>query len=94
VVTVLDADADDVRGAATTVSGPTAAVEAFVAGRRSWDRRRIATQESVVIGETLDAGEGAWARELHLNLEPLSSQQVVVHAAGRATEDVKERTCA
>ena len=65
---VLDAVADDVRGAATTVSGPTAAVEAFVAGRPTWDRRRIAAQESVVIGETLDAGDRARARELHLDL--------------------------
>ncbi len=91
---VLDADADDVRGAATTVSGPTAAVEAFVAGRPTWDRRRIATQESVVIGETLDAGDRARARDLRLDLEPLSLQQVMVHAAGRATDDLQERTCA
>jgi ABC-2 type transport system ATP-binding protein len=91
---VLDAFADDVRGAATTVRGPAAAVEAFVAGRPTWDRRRIAAQESVVVGETLDAGDRARARQLHLDLEPLSLQQVVVHASGRATEDFKERTCA
>ena len=46
---VLDAAADDVRGSATTVSGPITAVEEFVAGRRTWDRRRIASQESVVV---------------------------------------------
>ena len=91
---VLDAATDDVRGAATTVSGPTATVEAFVAGRTIWDRRRIASQESVVIGETLDASDSVRAREMHLDLEPLSLQQVIVHAAGRATEDFKERTCA
>ena len=91
---VLDADTDDVRGAATTVSGPIAVVEAFVAGRSTWDRRRIAAQESVVIGETLDAGDRARARELHLDLKPLSLQQVMVHAAGRATGDLDERTCA
>jgi ABC-2 type transport system ATP-binding protein len=91
---VLDADADDVRGAATTVRGPSAAVETFVAGRPTWDRRRIATQESVVIGATLDASDRARARELHLDLQPLSLQQVMVHAAGRASDDLKERTCA
>jgi ABC-2 type transport system ATP-binding protein len=90
---VLDAATDDVRGAATTVSGP-AAVQAFVAGRPTWDRRRLASRESVVIGETLDAGDRARARELHLDLGPLSLQQVIVHAAGQATEDLKERTCA
>jgi ABC-2 type transport system ATP-binding protein len=91
---VLDAVADDIRGAATTVSGPTATVEAFVAGRQVWDRRRIAAQESVVIGETLDAGDRARARDLHLDLQPLSLQQVVVHAAGRGSQDPKERTYA
>jgi ABC-2 type transport system ATP-binding protein len=89
---VLDAVADDVRGAATTVSGPAATVEAFVAGRQVWDRRRIAAQESVVIGETLDAGDRAQARELHLDLQPLSLQQVMVHAAGRGNQDSSERT--
>ena len=47
---VLDADADDVRGSATTVSGQAAAVEEFVVGRRTWDRRRVASRESVVVG--------------------------------------------
>jgi ABC-2 type transport system ATP-binding protein len=88
---VLDALADDVRGAATTVRGPATAVEAFVAGRPTWDCRRLAAQESVVIGEALDAADRARARDLHLDLEPLSLQQVIVHAAGRATEDGKER---
>jgi ABC-2 type transport system ATP-binding protein len=91
---VLDAEADDVRGAATTVSGPTAVVDMFVAGRPIWDRRRIAAQESVVVGATLDAGDRARARELHLDLAPLSLQQVLVHAAGQTTDYVKERTSA
>jgi ABC-2 type transport system ATP-binding protein len=91
---VLDAPADDVRGRATTVSGPIAAVEEFVAGRPIWDRRRIASQESVVVAETLEADDWVRARRLHLRLEPLSLQQMMVHAAGRATDDMKERTSA
>ena len=78
---VLNAPADDVRGSATNVSGPIAAVEQFVAGRRTWDRRRIATQESVVVAGGLDDRDWARARELHLSLESLSLQQVMVHAA-------------
>ena len=35
---VLDAAADEVRGSATTVSGPMTAVEEFVVGRTIWDR--------------------------------------------------------
>ena len=74
------------------MSGPIAAVEEFVAGRRTWDRRRIASQESVVVAGTLDDGDWARARELHLDLESLSLQQVMVHAAGQASEELKERT--
>jgi len=89
---VLDAAADDVRGSATTVSGPIAAVEEFVAGRPTWDRRRMASQESVVVAGTFDNGDWSRARELHLNLESLSLQQVMVHAAGQASGRSKETT--
>jgi ABC-2 type transport system ATP-binding protein len=87
---VLDAAADDVRGSATTVSGPIAAVEEFVAGRRLWDRRRMASQESVVVAGTLCDGDRVRARELHLHLESLSLQQVMVHAAGQAGTELQE----
>jgi ABC-2 type transport system ATP-binding protein len=88
---VLDAAADDIRGSATTVSGPIAAVEQFVAGRRTWDRRTIASQESVVVDGALDDGDLVRARELHLNLESLSLQQVMVHVAGVAGEQLREK---
>jgi ABC-2 type transport system ATP-binding protein len=91
---VLDADADDVRGSATTVSGQAAGVEEFVVGRRTWDRRRVASRESVVVGGALDDRDWARARELNLSLEPLSLQQVMVHATGRSTEDLKGGTSA
>lgn len=91
---VLDAAADDLRGSATIVSGPVAAVEEFVAGRRTWDRRRIASLQTVVVGGALDDADWARAGRLHLSLEPVSMQQMMVHAAGRATEDNKERTSA
>jgi ABC-2 type transport system ATP-binding protein len=89
---VLDAAADDVRGSATSVTGPIAAVEEFVAGRRTWDRRRIASQESVVIAGALDDRDWVRARELHLNLEALSLQEVMVHAAGQVGAELSERT--
>jgi ABC-2 type transport system ATP-binding protein len=91
---VLDATADEVRGSATAVSGPIAAVEEFIAGRRTWDRRRVASQESVVVDGALDDADWARARELRLNLEALSLQQVMVHAAGETSGDVHERTSA
>ena len=84
---VLDAPADEVRGTAMTVSGPTIAVEEFVAGRPVWRRQRIASRASVVVPGPLDAAAHARARALHLSLEPLSLQQLLVHASGIADEE-------
>ena len=89
---VLDAQADDVRGTVTTVSGRVAAVEEFTLGRRIWDRRQVASQESVVVAGALDDKDRARARALNLRLDPLSLQQMVVYAGNRATEEPKERT--
>jgi ABC-2 type transport system ATP-binding protein len=81
---VLNAPADDLRGAAVTVTGPATAVEEFVTGRPVWDRQRLGSRASVTVGGPLDAGDQACARVLHLNLEPLSLQQLLVHASGLA----------
>ncbi|MBO0730442.1 MAG: ABC transporter ATP-binding protein [Acidimicrobiaceae bacterium] len=91
---VLDATADEVRGAATAVSGPAADVDAFVAGRPTWDRRILASHAVVTVAAALDDRDRARARELNLNLQPLSLQQVMVHASGRAVQDLHERTSA
>jgi ABC-2 type transport system ATP-binding protein len=91
---MLDADADDIRGSAVTVSGPAAAVSGFTAGRVIWDRRMIGGQESVVVAGVMDGGSRARARELGLSLAPLSLQQLVVHAAGHRPADLRERTSA
>jgi ABC-2 type transport system ATP-binding protein len=89
---VLDAPADDVRGSAVIVSGPVMAVEDFVASRFTWGRRRIGSHESVVVTGVFDDSNRARARALHLSLEPLSLQQVMVHATGRDVEGLKGRT--
>ena len=78
---VLDAAADEVRGSATSVSGPAIAVAEFTAARTVWDRRRIGSQESAVVAGALDDTDRARAWALRLHLEPLTLQQVVVHAA-------------
>jgi ABC-2 type transport system ATP-binding protein len=87
---VLDAAADDLRGAATTVSGTVDAVERFAAGRAVWDRRRIGSQEAVVVSGVLDDDDLARARQLHVSLTPLSLQQLVAHVPGRSDQDPKE----
>ena len=79
---VLDAPADDVRGTAMTVSGPATAVEEFAAGRAVWHRQRLGSRASVTVAGPLDLAVQARARALHLSLEPLSLQQLLVHASG------------
>ena len=83
----LDAPAEELRGTAMTVSGPAIAVEEFVAGGPVWHRQRIASRASVVVPGPLDAAAQARARALHLSLEPLSLQQLLVHASGVAAEE-------
>ena len=90
---VLTADADDLRGVATAVSGPVLAVDEFTAGRVVWDRRRVASQVSVVVVGGLDEADRLRARSLQLDLAPLTLQQLVVQAAARPA-DALERTSA
>ncbi|MGC1185161.1 MAG: ABC transporter ATP-binding protein [Candidatus Dormiibacterota bacterium] len=87
---VLDATADDLRGAATRVSGPAPAVDEFVAGRKIWDRRSAGSQASVVVAGALVDDDRAKARQLNLTLASMSLQQLVAHAPGQATEALKE----
>ena len=85
---VLDAPADDVRGIAMTVSGPATAVEEFAAGRAVWHRQRLGSRASVTFAGPLDLAAQARARALRLSLEPLSLQQLLVHAASLSGEKV------
>jgi ABC-2 type transport system ATP-binding protein len=91
---VLDAAADDLRGVANRVSGPVLAVDDFAAGHQVWDRRQIVSQASLVIVGPLSDADRARARLLRLDLEPLTLQQLVVHAAGRPSADTLERMSA
>jgi ABC-2 type transport system ATP-binding protein len=90
---VLTADADDLRGVATAVSGPVLAVDEFTAGRVVWDRRRVASRVSVVVVGGLDEADRLRAGSLHLDLTPLTLQQLVVQAATQPA-DARERTSA
>ena len=87
----LDAAADELRGVATTVSGPVLAVDEFTAGHQVWDRRQIASQASVVMVGPLDETDRAQARLLRLDLQPVTLHQLVIHAAGRPSPDTLER---
>ena len=84
---VLDAPADDIRGSAMTVSGPATAVEEFVAGRAIWHQQRLGSRASVTVAGPLDFAAQARARALRLSLEPLSLQQLLVHASGISADE-------
>jgi ABC-2 type transport system ATP-binding protein len=85
---VLDAAADDVRGTMVTVSGPANAVEEFVAGRAVCHRQQLGSRAAATVAEPLDFDAQARARALHLRLDPLSLQQLLVHAASLSAEEV------
>ncbi|WP_410659751.1 ABC transporter ATP-binding protein [Amycolatopsis sp. lyj-112] len=84
---VLDAPADELRGSAATVSGPATAVDTFVGGRRVLHRRQIGSRASVTVADSLDAAAKARAHALHLKLEPLSLQQLMVHTSNGQTAE-------
>ncbi|MFJ4027683.1 ABC transporter ATP-binding protein [Paenarthrobacter sp. NPDC089989] len=75
---IMDADAEDIRGSAVTVSGSADKVDSFLAGRRILHRETLGSLASVTVDEALDARERAAAQELGLELAPVSLQQLVV----------------
>lgn len=90
---VLDASTDDVRGSASIVTGPALAVDEFVAGRRTWSRRRIGSRASAIVVGPITEVDAARARSLRVDVEPLTLQQVVVHTAAE-NDAAAERTTA
>lgn len=79
---LFDRDADELRGSATTVAGPRAAVESFVADRPVIGRERLGGLASVTIDGRLDQRDRIAAAELGLELAPVSLQQLIVHMTG------------
>lgn len=75
---IMDADAEDIRGSAVTVSGTADKVDAFLAGRKVLHRETLGSLASVTVDEVLDGRERAEAVELGLELSPVSLQQLVV----------------
>ncbi len=89
---VLDAAADDVRGSATSGERPGARRgRSSPPGGRSGTGGGSARRSRSWSAGALDDGDRARARALHLDLEPLSLQQVMVHAAGRGRADDTRR---
>ncbi len=84
----VDAAADDLRGAATRITGTGPAVEQFTANRPFWDARRAAAEATAVVSGPLSNQDRAEARALHLALEPVSLQDFIVHLTTPAHERI------
>jgi ABC-2 type transport system ATP-binding protein len=79
---LFDRDADELRGSATTVAGPRAAVESFVADRPVIGREGLGGLASATIDGRLGQADRIQAAELGLELAPVSLQQLIIHMTG------------
>lgn len=92
---VVDSPADDLRGRAVTVSGLAHAVDEFAAHRRVLGRQGVGSIASVTVTGPLDDLTQARAREMNLQVEPVSLQEFVVRTAEQGTgDDLMERISA
>jgi ABC-2 type transport system ATP-binding protein len=83
---LIDADADTLRGSATSVAGTRAAVESFTAGRTVLHTESLGGLATATVGVLTDA-ERAEASAAGLELAPVSLQQLIIHStSGARTE--------
>jgi ABC-2 type transport system ATP-binding protein len=75
---IVDAEAEELRGSATTVVGTRAAIDSFVEGRELLSRDGVGGLASATIAG-LDAAGRAAGAALGLELSPVSLQQLVIH---------------
>jgi ABC-2 type transport system ATP-binding protein len=87
---VVDAPADDLRGRAVTVRGRAADVDEFVAHRKVLTRQGIGSLATATVTGPLDDLARTRARDLHLDVGPVSLQEFVIRTSG----DLQERISA
>lgn len=78
---VMDEDAEVLQGAAVTLSGKAQTVEQFTAGYPVIHREALGSLARVSIHARLSPAQQAEARELGLEIAPVSLQQLVVRTA-------------
>jgi ABC-2 type transport system ATP-binding protein len=74
---IIDAEAEDLRGSATTVSGTRSAIDAFVVGRDVMHTDALGGLASVTVSG-LDAAGRSAAASAGLELSPVSLQQLII----------------
>jgi ABC-2 type transport system ATP-binding protein len=82
---IIDTDADELRGSATTVVGRNADVAAFVEGREVIHRDGIGGLSSVTFTGKLSSDDRAAALTANLELAPVSLQQLIVRLSSLET---------
>ncbi|HWK19415.1 MAG TPA: ABC transporter ATP-binding protein [Microbacteriaceae bacterium] len=87
---IVDADAEELRGTATALVGPAAAVDAFIAGREVLHRDGIGGLATATVGRLTEA-ERAEAAAAGLELAPVSLQQLVVRLTGATESEASNR---
>ena len=86
---IIDEDAEDLRGSATTVLGPKSAVESFVRAHEVLHREGVGGFASVTIGR-LSATERGAAAAAGLELAPVSLQQLIVRRTNTPTTEFEQ----
>ncbi|MBO9598461.1 MAG: ABC transporter ATP-binding protein [Cohnella sp.] len=78
-VLILNEDAEEIRGQASTVVGAAAKAEAFAIGRTIIHRESMGGLASVTFMGRLDPEDRKQAEQMGLEIAPVSLQQLVVH---------------
>jgi ABC-2 type transport system ATP-binding protein len=86
---IMDQNADEMRGSATTVVGARSAVDSFVAGREVLHREGLGGLASVTIG-ALTTPERAAATAAGLEISPVSLQQLIVRKTNVASTEFEQ----
>lgn len=86
---ILNEDAEELRGQATTVVGAVSKAEAFAMGRQIVHRESIGGLATITFMGKLDAEDRKQAEQLGLELAPVSLQQLVVNLT-RNMEDLRK----
>jgi ABC-2 type transport system ATP-binding protein len=79
---VLHEEADVLRGRGVTVTGPAAAVDAFVAGRTVLSEQSLGGVRAATLYGRLDDADAGRARAAGLTLGPVGIQDLFVHLTG------------
>ncbi|MBM7563178.1 ABC transporter ATP-binding protein [Paenibacillus sacheonensis] len=83
---LLDEEADSLRGRAYTVTGPSAKIDAYAAGKPVIHQEALGGSRAVTVFERLGATDQKQAEALGLQFSPVTIQQLIVCLTTRSSE--------